>query len=72
MEDNKIYVAVGKNAEEREEILNWAIKSSRGEAICVIHVQVPAQMIPLPSNFDNSPQFYILVHILIYAGKFCW
>ena len=39
--ENKIYVAVGKDVEDRVSVLNWALNISRGETICVIHVHVP-------------------------------
>ncbi|XP_011650749.1 U-box domain-containing protein 33 isoform X1 [Cucumis sativus] len=42
-----IYVAVGKDVKECLSVLRYALKSSRGKKICLLHVHVPAQMIPL-------------------------
>ncbi|XP_010670279.2 U-box domain-containing protein 33 isoform X2 [Beta vulgaris subsp. vulgaris] len=51
MEENKIFVAVGKEIEERKSTLKWALKKSKGETVCVIYVHVPAQIIHLPNGF---------------------
>ncbi|PON92089.1 GPCR kinase [Trema orientale] len=42
-----IYVAVGKDVKENKSVLLWALQNSGGKKICVLHVHVPAQMIPL-------------------------
>lgn len=48
-----IYVAVGKDVKECLSVLRYALKSSRGKKICLLHVHVPAQMIPL-SKFTST------------------
>ncbi|XP_038894505.1 U-box domain-containing protein 33 isoform X2 [Benincasa hispida] len=45
--EDKICVAVGKDVKECLSVLRYALKSSRGKKICLLHVHVPAQMIPL-------------------------
>ncbi|KAL9245374.1 hypothetical protein vseg_019036 [Gypsophila vaccaria] len=52
MENKKIYVAIGKEAEEREAIMRWVLKEFIGCTICVIYVHVPAKRIPLPSGLE--------------------
>ena len=61
--ENKIFVAVGKELEERRSVLKWALKKFKGETICVFYVHVPSQMIPLPSNYYsfNGFSFTIMV-----------
>lgn len=61
MEENKIFVAVGKEIEERKSTLKWALKKSKGETIYVIYVHVPAQIIHLPSNYNVHGAFTIVV-----------
>ncbi|RZC72602.1 hypothetical protein C5167_048080 [Papaver somniferum] len=45
--EEKIYVAVGKEVRESKSTLLWALKNSRGRKICLLHIHVPAQMIPI-------------------------
>ncbi|KAI3959665.1 hypothetical protein MKW92_017797 [Papaver armeniacum] len=45
--EEKIYVAVGKDVRESKSTLLWALKNSRGRKICLLHIHVPAQMIPI-------------------------
>lgn len=45
--EDTIYVAVGKDVKESKSLLIWAIQNSGGKKICILHVHVPAQMIPL-------------------------
>ncbi|XP_048321186.2 U-box domain-containing protein 33 isoform X2 [Ziziphus jujuba] len=45
--ENIIYVAVGKDLKESKSTLVWALQNSGGKKIGIIHVHVPAQMIPL-------------------------
>ena len=42
-----VYVAVGKDVKESKSTLVWALQNSGGKKICIVHVHVPAQMIPL-------------------------
>ncbi|KAF3441506.1 hypothetical protein FNV43_RR15420 [Rhamnella rubrinervis] len=42
-----IHVAVGKDVKESKSTLVWALQNSGGKRICIVHVHVPAQMIPL-------------------------
>ncbi|XP_061341262.1 U-box domain-containing protein 33-like isoform X1 [Gastrolobium bilobum] len=42
-----IYVAVAKYLKDSKSALIWAIQNSGGKKICVLHVHVPAPMIPL-------------------------
>ena len=61
MKENKIFVAVGKEFEERNSTLEWALRKSKGETICVIYVHVPAQIIHLPSNYCSLGGFTIVL-----------
>ncbi|KAM6601120.1 hypothetical protein CsatA_020729 [Cannabis sativa] len=45
--EDTIYVAVGKYVKESKSVLVWALQNSGGKKICILHVHVPAQMIPL-------------------------
>lgn len=45
--EDTVYVAVGKDVKESKSLLIWAIQNSGGKKICILHVHVPAQMIPL-------------------------
>ncbi|EXB30880.1 U-box domain-containing protein 33 [Morus notabilis] len=45
--ENTIYVAIGKDVKESKSTLVWALQNSGGKKICILHVHVPAQMIPL-------------------------
>lgn len=45
--DEPIYVAVSKDVKESKLNLIWAIQNSGGKRICILHVHVPATMIPL-------------------------
>lgn len=42
-----IYVAVAKDVKDSKLNLIWAIQHSGGKRICILHVLVPAPMIPL-------------------------
>ena len=50
--EDTIFVAVGKDVKESKSALIWAIQNSGGKKICLLHVHVPAQMIPM-SEFAN-------------------
>ncbi|XP_042509789.1 U-box domain-containing protein 33-like isoform X2 [Macadamia integrifolia] len=59
--ENKIFVAVGKEVKEGKSTLSWALKNSGGMKICILHVHVPAQMIPMlggkfPANTLNKQE----------------
>ncbi|KAJ1429592.1 Zinc finger, RING/FYVE/PHD-type [Sesbania bispinosa] len=45
--NDTIYVAVAKDVKDSKLNLIWAIQNSRGNRICILHVHVPATMIPL-------------------------
>ncbi|XP_061341263.1 U-box domain-containing protein 33-like isoform X2 [Gastrolobium bilobum] len=52
-----IYVAVAKYLKDSKSALIWAIQNSGGKKICVLHVHVPAPMIPLlGAKFPVSAQ----------------
>lgn len=48
--EDTIHVAVGKDVKESKSLLIWAIQNSGGKKICILHVHVPAQMIPLSKS----------------------
>ncbi|KAL9245373.1 hypothetical protein vseg_019035 [Gypsophila vaccaria] len=55
MEDDILYVAVGKEIEDRKSTLKWALKKfkhGKFSTICVFYVVVPAQTITLSNGFD--------------------
>ncbi|CAL0315073.1 unnamed protein product [Lupinus luteus] len=45
--NDTIYVAVAKDVKDSHLNLIWALQNSRGKKICILHVHVPAAMIPL-------------------------
>ncbi|CAJ1950147.1 unnamed protein product [Sphenostylis stenocarpa] len=47
MVNDTIYVAVPKDVKDGKLNLIWAIQNSGGKRICILHVHVPAPMIPL-------------------------
>ncbi|XP_043689731.1 U-box domain-containing protein 33-like [Telopea speciosissima] len=47
VEEDTIFVALGKELKESKWTLSWALKNSGGRKICILHVHKPAQMIPL-------------------------
>ncbi|TKY63926.1 U-box domain-containing protein 33 [Spatholobus suberectus] len=47
MVNDTIYVAVAKYVKDSKLNLIWAIQNSGGRRICILHVHVPAPMIPL-------------------------
>ncbi|KAH9604110.1 hypothetical protein KSS87_010450 [Heliosperma pusillum] len=52
--NSKIYVAVGKEMEERRSTLKWVLEKARGRNISIIHVHVPAQLIPFSVSLQNA------------------
>lgn len=48
--EDVICVAVGKDVKECLSVLRYALKSSGGKKICLLHIHVPAQMIPLSKS----------------------
>lgn len=61
-----IHVAVGKDVKESKSTLVWAIQNSGGKKICVGHVHVPAQMIPLSKSATYlTTQLHRDIHIYI-------
>lgn len=56
-----IYVAVGKDVKESKSTLVWALHNSGGKKICIIHVHVPAQMIPLSKSKNIHLYIYVFV-----------
>ncbi|XP_020217130.1 U-box domain-containing protein 33 isoform X2 [Cajanus cajan] len=47
MVNDTIYVAVAKDVKDSKLNLIWAIQNSGGKRVCILHVHVPAPMIPL-------------------------
>ncbi|KAK8464905.1 hypothetical protein PHAVU_010G099400 [Phaseolus vulgaris] len=47
MVNDTVYVAVAKDVKDSKLNLIWAIQNSGGRRICILHVHVPAPMIPL-------------------------
>ncbi|KAF7844531.1 U-box domain-containing protein 33 isoform X1 [Senna tora] len=45
--EEKIYVAVSNDVKHSKLNLIWAIQNSGGKKICILHIHVPATMIPL-------------------------
>ncbi|OIW21427.1 hypothetical protein TanjilG_03461 [Lupinus angustifolius] len=45
--NDTIYVAVAKDVKDSQLNLIWALQNSRGNKVCILHVHVPAAMIPL-------------------------
>ncbi|CAN4111584.1 unnamed protein product [Withania somnifera] len=54
--DDVIYVAVGKDLKETEPTLTWALQKSGGTKICILHVHIPAQKIPMMGTKFNIDQ----------------
>ncbi|KAK3004752.1 hypothetical protein RJ639_018397 [Escallonia herrerae] len=54
--EDKIHVAVGKEVNESELTLAWALHNSGGRKICILHVHQPADRIPIMgTKFQISP-----------------
>lgn len=47
MVNDTLYVAVAKDVKDSKLNLIWAIQNSGGRRICILHVHVPAPMIPM-------------------------
>ncbi|XP_042506593.1 U-box domain-containing protein 33-like isoform X2 [Macadamia integrifolia] len=47
VEEDKVFVALGKELKDSKSTLTWALKNSGGRKICILHVHKPAQMVPL-------------------------
>jgi len=47
MLNDTLYVAVAKDVKDSKLNLIWAIQNSGGRRICILHVHVPAPMIPM-------------------------
>ncbi|KAL2892229.1 U-box domain-containing protein 33 [Bienertia sinuspersici] len=45
--EEKLYVAVGKEVKENESLLTWAIQNSGGRIISILHVHQPDDFIPI-------------------------
>ncbi|KAJ8565372.1 hypothetical protein K7X08_007948 [Anisodus acutangulus] len=54
--DDVMYVAVGKELKETEPALTWALNKSGGRKICILHVHVPTQKIPMMGTKFNIDQ----------------
>ncbi|XP_059456550.1 U-box domain-containing protein 33-like [Corylus avellana] len=55
LEDPMVYVAVGKDVKaECNSTLLWALQNSGGKRICILHVHVPAQLIPFSISSMNT------------------
>lgn len=47
VEEDKLYVLVGKDVKESESTLTWALRNSGGKKLCILHVHQPSQKIPM-------------------------
>jgi len=47
MVNDTIYVAVAKDVKDSKLNLIWAVQNSGGRRICILHVHVPAPVIPM-------------------------
>ncbi|CAM8894416.1 unnamed protein product [Rhodiola kirilowii] len=45
-DDDRVYVAVGKDVKESKHNLIWVLKNFHGKRICIIYVLQPSQLIP--------------------------
>ena len=61
--EEKVHVAVGKELKESKSTLLWALQNSGGKKLCLLHVLVPARMIPVN---DCESATYTLSDIYIY------
>lgn len=63
--DDTIYVAVGTDFKESKSVLIWALQNSGGKKICLLHVHMPAQKIPLSKSgtFLLSSIHAYMIHI---------
>ncbi|GLT60644.1 hypothetical protein SLA2020_334010 [Shorea laevis] len=53
--EDKIFVALGKEIEKNKSVLYWAITNSGGKRLCIIHVHQRAQRIPVPNMGSKFP-----------------
>lgn len=58
VDDDKIYVAVGKDLKESQSIIRWALHNSGGKWICIFHVHQPAEKIPFSNLFFLVTRLY--------------
>lgn len=58
--DDTIYVAVAKDVKDSKLNLRWAIHNSGGKKICILHVHVPAAMIPLSKYATYVPIYFCM------------
>lgn len=54
VEEDKVYVLVGKDVKESELTLKWALHYHKGSKLCILHVHQPSQKIPM----SNSPPLF--------------
>ena len=68
--EEKVYVAVGKELKESKSTLLWALQNSGGKKLCLLHVLVPARMIPVndcESTTYTLSDIYIYIYIYAYG-----
>ncbi|KAL4585081.1 hypothetical protein LXL04_009695 [Taraxacum kok-saghyz] len=75
VEEDKIYVAVGKDLKESQSTLLWALRNSGGRQICILHVHQPAEKIPGSQKLLGSsmlhlhrlPFLFFLFHSVVFG-----
>lgn len=60
-DDDRVYVAVGKDVKESKINIMWVVKNFHGKRVCLLHVLQPSQLIPFSKFFF----FWFLVVLLL-------
>ncbi|CAI9769564.1 unnamed protein product [Fraxinus pennsylvanica] len=55
IEEDALYVALGKDVKESVTVLKWALNNSGGRKIYILHIHQPAQKIPMDAMATNVP-----------------
>ena len=48
VQEEMIYVLVGKDVKESESTLKWALRNFGAKKLCILHVHQPSKKIPTP------------------------
>ncbi|KAF7139642.1 hypothetical protein RHSIM_Rhsim07G0014600 [Rhododendron simsii] len=65
VDEEKMYIAVGKDIKENTSVLIWALRNAGGRQICILHVHEPAQWIRISKFLDSCPPYISYVDAAI-------
>ena len=58
VDEDKIYVAVGKDVKESQLTLQWALDNLGGSKLCILHVHRPSEKVPFGNLFFLVTRMY--------------